>query len=437
MDARTQAAKVLALILEKKGLRQQGSLATLLPEVSSNVASKDRPLLQELCYGVCRWQPRLDKLLQQLLQKPLRSKDADIHALLLLGLYQLLYLRIPDHAALSATVESAQSLNKVWAKKLINGVLRRFLRERQAIEQRLQSDTVYSTAHPLWLLELLQDAWPDQVDDIVHNNNLAPPFTIRINQQRCSREDYLKQLKDRDIEATPTPFSPVGLVLAKPVQVDQLPGFDAGFASVQDEAPQLAAMVLHCEAHHRVLDACSAPGGKTAHLLEQLPDLSLTALDISEQRLQRTKNTLKRLNLQANLIVGDACQPSNWWDGQPFDRILLDAPCSATGILRRQPDIKILRRADSLAKLVNTQRQMLNTLWPLLKPGGELLYATCSVLPAENTDVIQHFLQQQTDAQHEAIDAPWGIATKYGRQLFPQQNGHDGFYYALLKKGSS
>jgi 16S rRNA (cytosine967-C5)-methyltransferase len=429
MDARTQAAKVLANILSQKG-----SLATLMPEASKLTDPKDKALLQEICFGVCRWFPRLEKILQQLLQKPLRGKDADIHALLLLGLYQLIYLRVPDHAALSATVESAQRLKKVWAKKLINGVLRQFLRQRESVEQSLENDPSFCTAHPEWLLALLRQAWPDRLDDIVVNNNLPPPFTFRVNTQQCSREEYCQRLQERDIEATPTIFSPVGITLTSPVPVDQLPGFDNGFVSVQDEAPQLAAELLRCQPQHRVLDACCAPGGKTTHLLEQYPNLSLVALDISEQRLQRTRQNLQRLNLHADLIIGDANEPSCWWDKQLFDRILLDAPCSATGILRRQPDIKILRSADSLTKLVNTQQQLLNALWPLLKPGGELLYATCSVLPEENNRVIERFTQDQFDARHQIIDAAWGLPLNFGRQLFPQQRGHDGFYYARLLK---
>ena len=429
MDPRTQAAKVLGQLLAQKG-----SLATLLPSASTLVAEKERPLLQELCYGTCRWHPRLQGFLQLLVEKPLRAKDRDIQALLLLGLYQLIYLRIPDHAALSSTVESAQALKKPWAKKLVNGVLRRFVREREQLEKQLAADPTSNTAHPLWLLQEITTAWPNHYLTIVEQNNQPPPFTIRVNQQAMTRDDYLQRLLEQNLDAAKTTTSSVGITLKRPTAVDQLPGFDRGWVSVQDESPQLSAELLRCEKHHRVLDACSAPGGKTAHLLEQQPDLSLLALDISARRLQRTRENLQRLGLRAELKVGDATEPDTWWDGQPFDRILLDAPCSASGIIRRQPDIKILRSAESLTTLVHTQQQLLRALWPLLKTGGELLYATCSILPQENHQLVETFLQENSDANHSSIDVTWGIDLPVGRQLLPQANGGDGFYYARLLK---
>ena len=429
VDVRTQAAQILGSLL-----RHQGSLASLLPLAATKLNVRDRPLLQQLCFGVCRWHPRLNAYLDCLLQKPLRGKDADVQALLLLGLYQLLYLRVPDHAALNATVAAAQDLKKPWAKKLINGVLRNFLRQREALEQQLQDNPSFLSAHPPWLVDALTEAWPSQIDDIIAENNCAPPFTIRVNQQQFSRTDYEQQLQARDIEASATPFSETGLTLATPIPVDQLPGFNQGAVSVQDEAPQLAAELLRCNPRHRVLDACCAPGGKTAHLLEQAPGLSLVGVDISQQRIQRTRDNLQRLSLQTELIVGDAGIPSTWWDGKPFDRILVDVPCSATGIIRRQPDIKILRGADSIAKLVDNQRRLLTALWPLLKRGGELLYATCSILPAENSHLITNFILDQHDAEHLTISARWGMEQQAGRQLLPQHQGHDGFYFARLTK---
>ncbi len=432
MDVRTQAAIVLG-----KLLRQQGSLATLLPEAVQAVPTKDKALLRELCYGVCRWYPRLELLIQQLVHKPLRAKDADIQALIALGLYQLMYLRVPDHAALSATVEAAQVLKKVWAKKFINGVLRQFLRERANLEQHLQSNPVFVSAHPSWLIEIIRDAYPENFAAIVNSNNHNPPFTLRVNTQKISRVEYLALLTENKTNANTTPISEFGVTIEHAVDVADLPGFSDGLVSVQDEAPQLCANLLNCQPNYRVLDACCAPGGKTAHLLELFPDLSLVALDISEQRLQRTRDNLQRLHLQADLKVGDASQPSSWWDGQAFDRILLDAPCSATGIIRRQPDIKILRTPESLTKLVDTQWRLLNALWPLLKRGGELLYATCSILPQENEDIIERFIREQPDAICLSINADWGISQHCGCQLLPHIDGHDGFYFARLQKGPS
>ena len=431
MDVRAQAAKLIANLL-----RNNGSLTTLLPTAAEAVVAKDRSLLQELCYGVCRWYPRLDKILAQLLDKPLRTKDSDIQALLAIGLYQIIFLRTPDHAALNTTVAAAQSLNKTWAKHLINAVLRQYLRQRESLEQALASDPVYRTAHPAWLLEMIAASWPDFADEIFANNNLAPPFTLRVNRQKISRANYQALLQQQGVTATPNSLSPDGLTLQRAVPVSNLPRFDDGFCSVQDEAPQLTAQLLRCESHHRILDACSAPGGKTAHLLETFPALRILALDVAKQRVQRTRTNLQRLQLQADLEIGDALIPSSWWDGQLFDRILLDAPCSATGIIRRQPDIKILRSPDSLAKLVDIQQQLLIALWPLLKPGGELLYATCSILPDENTQVVETFLCEQSDARHIAITENWGIAQQFGRQLLPQAQSHDGFYYARLRKGA-
>lgn len=433
-DVRAVAAQLLA-----KLLKQQGSLATVLPEFSQKVPTNDKALLQELCYGTCRWQPRLQCFIETLLEKPLRAKDTDIHALLLLGLYQLIFMRIPDHAVLDMTVSAAQRLKKPWAKKLINGVLRRFLREREELEQKLQTNPVFEFAHPNWLQKKIQSAWPNDWQAILQNSNASPPMTLRVNQHKVSRPDYLQTLKQHSIDATPTSFSGDGVQLAQAMPVDQLPGFSEGLVSVQDEAAQLSASLLldnHYESALTILDACSAPGGKTAHLLETNSDLDVLALDISERRLQKTRENLQRLGLQARCQEGDASQPTTWWDGNNVDRILIDAPCSATGIIRRQPDIKILRNDENLTKLINTQCDILDALWPLLKPGGVLLYATCSILPEENTLQVEQFLRRHHDANEILINADFGIEQTVGRQLLPQQTGHDGFYFARIQKAN-
>lgn len=428
MNPRVQAARFLAELL-----RDERSLAALPPY--PELPPQDRALLQELCYGVCRFYHRHEILLRQLLPKPLKAKDADIHALLHLGIYQLLGTRIPDHAALSATVEAAANLKKPWAKGLINGVLRNVQRQRGELTPDYNSDPVWQFSHPAWFIRQLRDAWPDHWEQILQANNQHPTFTLRVNRRQGSRDAYLQRLHAAECSAEPAPHAPDGITLPQPVPVTQLPGFDAGAVSVQDEAAQLAAGLLDLAPGQRVLDACCAPGGKTGHMLEREPALAgVVALDAEPKRMPRVRENLQRLGLEAALKVADATRPQDWWDGQPFDRILLDAPCSATGVIRRHPDIKLLRRANDIDKLAALQQQLLRGLWPTLKPGGLLLYATCSVLPRENAVQVIEFLAATPDAEPMLLDAPWGLAAGAGRQLLPLTGGHDGFYYALLRK---
>ena len=425
-SVRAQAAKTIAQVLLR-----QASLAGLMTPALEQVPEQDQNLLQELCFGTCRWQPKLQAIVSRMLEKPLKEKDADVHALLLLGLYQLDYMRIPDHAALSATVEACKELKKNWASKLINALLRRYLSEKNQLSDQLKSSPSYITAHPNWLRKQIENNWPQQATDIFAANNDHPPFTLRINTHLRQRQDVLTQLAN----SRATSFSPFGITLEKATDVINIAGFTEGIISVQDEAAQLAPLLLKAEPGQRVLDACAAPGGKTGHIREVTPELKeIVAIDLEARRLERVKENLLRLQQSATLICGDAGNTADWWDGQLFDRILLDAPCSATGVIRRHPDIKILRKATDIKQLANIQLQLLINLWPLLKPGGRMLYATCSVLPQENTHVIEQFLTAHDDAQHEIIDAVWGIQQTCGRQLLPQINGHDGFYYASLIK---
>lgn len=432
IPVRLAAAQTLASLL-----RQQGSLSALLPVWQKQVKDADRPLLQELCFGCCRWYPRLQRLLSQLLDKPLRNKDSDIQALLLLGLYQLIHTRIPDHAAIGETVEAARHFKKPWATGLINGVLRRFQRGRDALESRLVADPVWQHNHPQWLLDAWRQAWPEAWAEILHANDQHPPFTLRVNRQRNNRTDYLAQLTGQGIAAQATPFSEDGIRLVTPLDPRGLPGFAEGAVSVQDEAAQLAAGLLQLAPGMRVLDACAAPGGKTGHILEQEPAIGqLTALDSDQRRLTRVTDNLQRLGVEARLICADASQPQDWWDGQQFDRILLDAPCSASGIIRRHPDIKMLRTPEDIARLSALQGKILDALWPLLTDEGLLVYATCSIMPEENTRVVEAFLRRQPDARCEPLEADWGLEQPCGRQLLPRPDGHDGFYYARLRKSA-
>lgn len=429
MKTRSAAARLMASLLQGKG-----SLASLLPPALASLPERDRKLLQELCYGCSRYLPRLQCYLDLLLDKPLRSKDQDVQALLLLGLYQLEYMRVPDHAAISTAVSAAQSLKKPWAKGLINGVLRRYQREAPDLKARLEERAEFRLAHPRWLIDAITAAWPAQAGEIFEANNLHPPMALRVNQRRVTRDDYLTILEKAGIDATGTPYSAVGLTLSQARDVGELPHFADGWLSVQDEAAQLTAPLLQLAPGLELLDACCAPGGKTAHILESEDQIKLLGLDINPERLERSRATLDRLGLDAELLAADAARPEDWAAGRHFDRILLDAPCSATGVIRRHPDIKVLRRPEEIQRLTTIQGELLDALWPLLKPDGILLYATCSVLPAENSEVIAAFLDRQPDAQHETLDGQWGEAQLFGRQLLPSPGGHDGFYYARLRK---
>jgi 16S rRNA (cytosine967-C5)-methyltransferase len=417
-------------------LGQGRTLTSCLAEATDSVADpRDRSLTQELCYGVLRWLPQLDALLHRQLDKPLAARHRDIRIVLLLGLYQLVHTRIPVHAAVAQTVALAEACNKPWAKGLINGVLRGYLRNRDAIMAATCQQQEAWYAHPRWLIDAMQRAWPQDWDTILAENNKRPPMTLRVNACRNDRSTYLKYLATAHIEAYAAPHTTHGVMLAAPSEVDALPGFKEGHVSVQDGAAQLAAPLLDIKPGHRVLDACAAPGGKTAHMLECEPRLaSLLAIDRDRQRLERVAATLERLGLQADVTPGDAAVPQTWWNGIPFERILLDAPCSATGVIRRHPDIKVLRRASDIRGLVDYQAKLLEALWPLLARGGLLLYATCSVLPPENAAQIARFLAQHPDARERAMDAPWGRSVGPGRQILPGADGMDGFFYALLEK---
>lgn len=431
LSARLVANRAVTQVL-RDGRNLPDALDNLLKRVP---AERDRALAQAMAYGVLRWYWQLDWLLSQLLRSPLKKRDADLQAALLLGLYQLQEMRIPDHAAVAETVNLAGQLKKAWAKKLINGVLRNFLRQREALMARLQQHDVARTAHPAWLLTQLQQDWPQHWETITTANNRNPPMTLRVNATRYDRSSYQARLAENGIGATAAPYSEAGLTLAEPLPVERLPDFAQGVVSVQDAAAQLAAQLLDAQPGERVLDACAAPGGKTAHIRERQPRLAeLVALDLSAERLQRVEENLHRLGLQATCVLGDASQPAGWWNHQSFDRILLDAPCSASGVIRRHPDIKLLRRAEDLPPLVKLQDQILTALWPLLKPGGKLLYATCSVLKQENSQQIQRFLATHTDARLVPITASWGLDQQVGRQILPGEEGMDGFFYACIHK---
>ncbi|MEC9482955.1 MAG: 16S rRNA (cytosine(967)-C(5))-methyltransferase RsmB [Halomonas sp.] len=426
---RVAAARALVPVLTGKG-----SLASL---DDSSVPTRDRAFLRALCYGVCRTLPRLEALAAELLRSPFKARDADVKALLLLGIHQLLYLRVPPHAAVGETAGAARLLNKEWATKVINGCLRRLQRESEALQSRVDSDPSIALLHPAWLLRSLRQAWPEDWRAIAEANNQPGPMTLRVNRRRTRREDYLARLEAAGKPAVPCEHAPDGVTLAEPCDVHELPGFGEGEVSVQDEAAQLAcsllAPVLADRRGARVLDACCAPGGKAAHLLEAF-DIELTAIDSDAARLTRVAATLKRLGLTARLAHADA-SARDWWDGTPFDAILLDAPCSGTGVIRRHPDIKQLRRPSDIRDLAALQSRLLDNLWQMLAPGGTLIYATCSIMPEENASNVDAFLARTPDARPTMPeDVGWGQPAGTGRQLLPRSGGHDGFFYARLEK---
>ena len=430
MNPRLAAAKALAAVLNGKA-----SLNSSLPVQLDKVEDRDRGFTQDLAFGTARWQPRLTALAAKLLQKPFKAADADVEALLLVGLYQLLYSRVPAHAAIGETVGCADKLKKPWAKALLNAVLRRAQRESEALLAELEHDPVVRTAHPRWLQKSLKAFWPQQWEAICAANNAHPPMILRVNRRHNSRDAYLTLLADAGINASACVYSQDGIVLETAGDVRSLPGFAEGWISVQDEAAQLAADLLDLAPGQRVLDACCAPGGKTCHIMEVQPNLAgVVAVDLEAKRLVRVRENLARLGLEAELIAADGRDTATWWDGKPFQRILLDAPCSATGVIRRHPDIKLTRQPDDIAALAVLQGELLDALWPTLEVGGILLYATCSTLPTENTEVIQAFLARTSGARELDIATTAGIKQPHGRQLLAQEGGHDGFYYAKLIK---
>lgn len=397
--------------------------------VTSMDDPRDAALLRAISYGALRWHDRVQWQVEQLLRRPLSRRDVELAGLLRVGLFQLQWLRIPEHAAVAATVAAATMIGAERAKGLVNAVLRRFLREREELDGRMHSSREALASHPRWLIELLEADWPEHAQAILAANNEPPPMWLRVNRLRVSTAAYLERLKAAGIEAMALADSTSAIMLAEPRPAATVPGYAEGDVSVQDAAAQLAAGLLDPRPGQRVLDACAAPGGKTAHLLETCPELGrLVALDRDAERLATLESGLARLGLEATVVHGDAAQPARWWDGEPFDRILLDAPCSALGVIRRHPDIKRLRRPEDIPAMASRQAGLLGALWPLLAPGGKLLYVTCTVARRENQAQIEHFLAATADA---ALSPP-GAGTP--RQIRPGEANMDGFYYACLHK---
>ena len=432
IQSRVATVQILTQLFDES---KSKNLTDLLAGVQENIELKNQGLVKEMCFGVCRHYLFLKACAEKLMKKPLKKKDLDIQLLILTGLYQLEFMRVPDHAAINETVNGCKTLKKAWARGLINAVLRNYLRERTSIHQQLELHTSTATSHPQWFVDALTENWPSHSKTILAANNQQAPLTLRVNEQKISRALYLEKLTAANIDAKLCSYSAQGITLEQAINVEDIPGFFEGLCSIQDEAAQLACSLLQLAPKQTVLDACCAPGGKTCHILEQYPEInSLIALDREAHRLEKVHNNLERLQLSAKLKAVDAAETEIWWDKKPFDRILLDAPCSATGIIRRHPDIKWLKHADDITLLAGQQLRLLEALWPSLAPGGVLLYATCSVLKQENENVVSTFLNAQHDAKELPIIADWGIAASVGRQLFPEPGAHDGFYYARITK---
>jgi 16S rRNA (cytosine967-C5)-methyltransferase len=428
VDPRALAAQSLAAIA------QGGSARVALAPAQARLADpRDRALLTALVNEGARWWLRFDAALDRLLDKPLRKREPLVHALLVCGLAQIENLRLPPHAAVAATVEAARALRRAPFANLVNAVLRRWLREREALNAQLDRDPVARSAHPGWLVEAIARDWPGQAGAILAANNVPVPPMLRVNRRAATREALIAALRTQGIAASAHPFLRDALMLDEHADVARLPEFKQGQLSVQDGAAQLAADLLDARDRMRVLDACAAPGGKACHLLERA-DLELLALDREPQRAARIGENLARLHLQCEVRVGDAGAASDWREGQTFDRILLDAPCSATGVIRRHPDIKLHRRAADIPALAQQQRKLLDALWPLLKAGGKLLYATCSILRAENEDIVGAFLRAHAEAEVVPFELPAGHDIGAGWQLLPGEGGLDGMYYAVLRK---
>jgi 16S rRNA (cytosine967-C5)-methyltransferase len=407
-------------------------------------AGQRRPAVQAVTLGTLRWYLRLRPAVDALLTSP-QTVARDIHALLVAAAHQIEYSRGAPALVVNLAVDATRVLGKPRAAGFVNAVLRRFVREGEALLARSDADPAVGTAHPRWLVAALAAAWPEHCKQILQANNAHPPMVLRLNTRRRAAADFLGDLTAAGLAGQPLGWTTAGsgsvaVVLERPVAVAALPGFKEGWVSVQDAGAQLAPMLLHAQPGMRVLDACAAPGTKTSHLLESAAGpLELTALDIDAGRLDRVEENLRRLGLSAQLVAADVRDRASFWDGRPYDRILVDAPCSGTGVIRRHPDIKLLRRAEDVESFARTQLEILRSAFAMLAPGGRLVYATCSVLPAENEGVVGRFLQEEPAARAAAMPhgedlAPGGLAGALGTQLLcGGAAGSDGFYYACLE----
>jgi 16S rRNA (cytosine967-C5)-methyltransferase len=430
---RGDAARIVAEVLER-GRSLDELLASETDEGSA------RGLKRSLCYGTLRWHLRLAAILKSLVERPPEKLQPQLRALIEVGLYQLVAADVAPHAAVSETVNATRAIGLPKAAGFVNAVLRRFQREQEAIAHAVDRDLSIRTAHPRWFVDALRRQRADVLEAVLDANNRHPPLWLRVNRARGTIEERRVALEGAGFRVESHPFAPDALRIEPAKEVRSLPGFAEGLLSVQDAAAQLAVELLDAQPGERVLDACAAPGGKTCHLLERTGGtVEVTALDVSAARLQRLRENLDRLGLEARLVTGDLSDPKSWWDGRPFDRILLDVPCSATGVIRRHPDIKLLRRDKDIPVLARRQRDLLESAWGQLKPGGTLLYASCSVLAEENERVVAGFLARHPEAEDRTAERTSAWPARLagagpGYPILPGELEMDGFYFACLRK---
>ena len=427
VDLRADTAWVIFQVLEQgKSSREALAIA------QARHRKQDAAWLQEMAMGVFRHLPQLQIWLRELLEQPLKGSKKILEHVILLGFYQQAFSRVSDHAAVAATVNAAEVLGGKGLKGLINAILRNF--QRQQLAEQVSDNPIIQSGLPKWLYKRLANAYPQELESLLSGMNQPAPIWLRVNQQQCTQPDYCNALTEADIRFALSEAHPDAVILLDRTPITTLPGFAEGWFSVQDGAAQLAAPLLDAQPGERILDCCAAPGGKSAHILERTSGLAeLIALDSEASRLTRMSENLQRLQLHADLVCADAAEVDSWWDGKPFDRILLDAPCSATGVIRRHPDIRWLRKSADIEVLQALQYKILSNLWRTLKPGGTLVYATCSVLPVENKAQISRFLQEHSNAQLLPIQ-PGETIEQPGRQILPGEQQMDGFYYARLLK---
>ncbi len=444
VSARLQAIWWLSAVV--KGGRSVNDLLSALPKQQNDSKDNNSQLAfaKHILFGSLRYFHQIKAILDQLLGKPLKQKDSDVFCILISGIYQLKYLSVPDHAAISESVDLAKSIKKKWAAGLINAVLRSYQRKSDEIAEKLSKADTFLYSHPNWIINQLKIDWPDRYKEILVANNERAPMVIRVNSSLTTKIAYREQLKEQSILSQEHLIAKDALVLEQPCDVYSLPGFTRGLSTLQDVAPQLVVEMLDLKPRLKVLDGCAAPGGKTTHILQREPSTLLTSVEKSTSRLDKITEVLSRFNMdnkpyKVKLLNVDFLDYKDWWDGELFDRILIDVPCSASGVIRRNPDIKIHRKKTDMESLTKIQSEILNSVWQMLKPGGKLVYATCSIFKAENEDQIKQFLNKNKAKLYDIPDEIRQELRKeqrasLGYQIFPGYMQMDGFYFCGLEK---
>ena len=430
-------ARMLGARAVQQVIQQQRSLTDVLPEILQSGDERQGALIHQLTAGTLRYWWPLSAIIDALLKKPLKPKDFDIYCLTAVGIYQINHTRIPEHAIVSETVNAVKALSKPWAKNLVNALLRNYQRDKDSLDQQFSRSECFNTSHPQWMIDTLKQDWPQAWQNILSQNNKRAPLTLRVNQQQINTEQAIKMLSEIEVDAVKTRSAPDGLTVDGKTKIWQSPLWQQAKFSVQDESAQLVGYAVALKPAMKVLDACAAPGGKTAHLLEIEPGIDLLALELKAARITRMRENLKRLKLSAQIKQADASHLDEWWQGELYDLVIIDAPCSGSGVIRKHPDIKHLRHPQDITQNVETQRRILDKLWSVLKVGGKMLYCTCSVFRSENDQQASWLLECKPDAIHIELPEEYGLSIKFGRQRLPGVDDSDGFYYACFEKRPS